>query len=163
MGSTKRDATPEELARLFQYGGIVHHDISPVYNSSVSDIDMERLCAYFSKRLNIDPDKYKESLEQLLENIKVLAKVKEKYFLTIAGLLIFGKYPERFLQQVGLTAVKFQGTEMDYNMVDKQEISGPLINKYNSKREIEEEGVIDRAINFVKSHTSENYSEDVRP
>lgn len=154
VGSTKRDATPEELARLFQYGGIVHHDISPVYNTSISDLDRERLEDYFSKQLNIDLNKHKVSFEQLLENIKVLAKVEGKYFVTISGLLIFGKYPERFLTQAGITAVKFQGTEMDYTMVDKQAITGPLINKYNSNGEVSDEGVIDRAIKFVESHTN---------
>lgn len=162
VGSTVRDATPEELARLFQFAGVIHHDIAPVYNTSVSDIDEDRLQYYFSNILhtNIDIrdkfkelDKNKELIERLLENIKVMVRIEGQYYLTISGLLIFGKYPERLLPQAGIIAVRFRGEEMDYNMVDKKEIIGSLINQYDYKGEIISEGGIEQAIKFVQSHT----------
>lgn len=163
VGSTKRDATPEELARLFQAVGMMHHDVSPVYNSALTDIDRARVEEYFSTKLNSSLDKLAEPLERSLEDIKVAIMKDNKYFLTLAGLLLFGKNPEKFLTQAGITAVKFPGTEMDYKMVDKKEINGPLLPFHNSKGDVEAEGVIDQAIKFVQSHINvESKMEGVR-
>jgi ATP-dependent DNA helicase RecG len=155
VGSTVRDATPEELARLFQASGFVHHDVSPVYKTSLKDLDLDRLNSYFTSRLGVKLDASKKgNIQQLLANIKAMVKLEGKYLCTIAGLLVFGHHPESHLSQAGITAVKFNGVEMDYNMEDKKDIAGPLINKYNPKGEVVSEGAIEQAISFVRSHAT---------
>ncbi len=153
VGSTVRDASPEELARLFQFGGYVHHDVSPVYNTSLSDLDQERLKTYFSQRLGLDWERVMESPEDLLRNIRAMVEMEGKSYLTVAGLLVFGHHPERHLPQAGITAVKFRGREMDYEVKDKMEISGPLVNRFSPQGEVASEGVIEEAIRFVRNNT----------
>lgn len=153
-GSTVRDATPEELGRLFQFRGIIHHDTAPVYGTTLADIDFDRLKHYFSFRLNLNIHSYQDSLEKLLENIKAMVSVDDKYCLTVAGLVVFGSSPGKYLPQAKVTAVKFRGNEMDYDMEDKKEFSGPLINKVNEKGDVVSEGTIEQMIRFVQNHTT---------
>jgi len=152
VGSTVRDATLEELSRLFQSAGMVHYDISPVYSTSISDLDQDRLKYYLSNILKININEVKEQMEQLLANIEVMIKVDEGYCLTLAGLLVFGKDPERFLPQAGIIVAKFPKEDMDYEMI-KMEIKGPLVDKYDEQGMVIEDGVIGQAIRFVQSNT----------
>jgi len=46
VGSTKREATREELGRLFQEAGIVHYDSTPIFGSSIEDLDWMLLKEY---------------------------------------------------------------------------------------------------------------------
>lgn len=148
VGTTVRDATPEELARLFQLAGMVHYDITPVYNTSISDIDKSRLKHYFFKILN-----RKFPQKKVLKNIKIMTNVEGQDCLTVSALLVFGINPQKFLPQAEIIAVKFRGEEMDYDSADRRQISGPLINKYNPDNgEIVEEGIIDLAVRFVQSN-----------
>ncbi|MEW6096759.1 MAG: RNA-binding domain-containing protein [bacterium] len=139
VGSTVRDATPDELARMFQRREMVHYDTAPIYNASLKDLNQDRLKDYFSQVLHRKD--YKKSL-RLLGNINVMTRVEDKYYPTIAGLLMFGKSPETILPQAGIISVQFPEDEMDYDMRAKKEIGGPLIE------------LIEEAIEFVMTHTS---------
>ncbi|MEW5899362.1 MAG: ATP-binding protein [Bacillota bacterium] len=46
VGSTKRLATREDLARLCQLSGMVHYDITPVPGTAEKDLDMVKLRNY---------------------------------------------------------------------------------------------------------------------
>lgn len=47
VGSTSREASPEELARLFQQRGSVRLECQPVSGTSVAELDRRRLIEYF--------------------------------------------------------------------------------------------------------------------
>ena len=47
VGSTSREASPEELARLFQQRGTLRPELRPVSGTSISDLDRRRLRDYF--------------------------------------------------------------------------------------------------------------------
>ncbi|MDS4028916.1 MAG: hypothetical protein RKO66_02425 [Candidatus Contendobacter sp.] len=46
VGSTNRQATKEELSRLFQVAGLVHFDISLVEGTRANDLDPAKLHDY---------------------------------------------------------------------------------------------------------------------
>lgn len=153
-GSTKRDATTEELARLFQQRGLVHYDIAPVPRTAVKDIDIDRLNYYWSYILKRDKEELERNLENLLVNTRIMVETKEGRFLSIAGALVFAKNPQNFLPQAGITAVRFRGNEPDYETLDRKNIEGTLVNSYSKDREVKEYGVIDLAVKFVEENTS---------
>ena len=49
VGSTSREASPEELARLFQQRGTLRPELRPVSGTSISDLDRRRLRDYFDQ------------------------------------------------------------------------------------------------------------------
>ena len=73
-----------------------------------------------------------------------------------AGLLLFGRAPNRLLPQAGITAAAFPGTEKEY--VTPQRLRGPLVSLFQvteSRTEVIEPGVIDRAMAFVEQHATD--------
>lgn len=154
VGSTSRDASPEELARLFQQRGVVHFDIAPVPNTGFDHLDMQRVRYYWEVKRKLNLDEIETKLEDMLVNSQVLTQTNEGKFLTIAGALIFTKDPGRFLPQAGITAVRFKGDDLSYETLDREDIEGSLINAYDEKGEILEHGTIEKAIRFVERNTS---------
>jgi ATP-dependent DNA helicase RecG len=104
VGSTTRDASPEELARLFQQRGVVHFDIAPVPKAGLGDLDMRRVRYYWEEIRKIRWSEVGARLQELLINSQIMARMDDGKFLTTAGALIFGRNPERFLPQTGITA-----------------------------------------------------------
>lgn len=154
VGSTKRLATKEELARLFQSAQIVHYDLTPIYNTSISDLDMRKIKDYFFKFRELIIDEYStEWIEKLLINTEILIESDGEKLVTLAGMLLFGKNPQRHLFQSGITAAAFKGTELDYEAYDKKELSGTLIDLENELSEIVESGIIDQGIKFIMQNT----------
>jgi predicted HTH transcriptional regulator len=71
------------------------------------------------------------SLEQLLTNLKILQNGK----LTLAGLLLFGKNPERLRPQFAIKATYFAGTDVAVReYIDKQDIHGKLVEHFKEGR-----------------------------
>ncbi|MEW6095290.1 MAG: RNA-binding domain-containing protein [bacterium] len=141
VGSTNREASREELARLFQASGLIHYDMAYVPKTSIDDLNLEKLKEYFLQIRGIDIDTSKEYLPQLLVNSSLMTKTNTTTFLTVAGVLLFGKFPQKFMPQATITAVKFSGIQMDYDTEDRKEIKGTLQEQ------------VDEAIAFVKRNT----------
>jgi ATP-dependent DNA helicase RecG len=56
-----------------------------------------------------------EGWRRLLLNTDLLASSGGETCATVAGLLLFGSYPNRRLPQAGVAATAFPGPEKDYN------------------------------------------------
>lgn len=116
VGSTSRQATREEQARLFQEGGLLHVEALPVAGARFEQLDRRRLADYFARirQLEALPQTDAE-WGQLLVNLEYMSGQPDAPICTIAGLLLFGRKPKRFLTQAGLTWVVFPGLEKDYD------------------------------------------------
>jgi len=123
VGTTNRMASQSELMRLFQASGVFHYDANGVEGSTISDLNFTALDNYFGE-YQIDFSKESEKDKQrLLINTDIL---NEDGQTTIGGLLVFGINPERYLPQSGISFGHFAGHEMQSELIDKQNISGPL-------------------------------------
>jgi len=139
FGSTKRKATYEELRRLYQASLRISGDEIPVAGTSMEDIDMEYFSSFFQNFFGKSLEEELESgisLEKLLTNMRIVADSQ----LTTAGLLIFGKNPQRFLPYCIIWAVRFKGCSTTEPMIDKKEIRGKLNDQ------------IEEAEKFFKNH-----------
>lgn len=134
IGSTTRDASAEELARLFQQRGVVHFDIAPVPKAGLEHIDMRRMEYYWQVIRKTNLNEIGTRLEDLLVNLQIMTHTEEGKFLTVAGTLIFVSEPERFLPQAGITAVRFRGNDMSYETLDREDIDGSLVNSYDAQK-----------------------------
>ena len=150
-GSTSRLATREQEGRLYQSAKILRYDIKPVLDTNLESLDLARIENYFKVILQRDvPDR--EDIDEwirILCNLDYLAETKEDIFATVAGLLLFGRNPNRRLPQAGITATAFPGEEKDYAWTDDEIIRGPLVPIISPDTGMIETGVIDRAVQFV--------------
>ena len=123
QGGDKRRLTDNsEQIRLFQQSGLLFVDEMIVPETSVSDIDKDKVQEYLQRingdTLDLDIDK-----EQIYRNIGILKDDR----LSLAGLLFFGKHPQRYRPAFCIKAVAFYGNDMaDTEYRDSIDITGTI-------------------------------------
>ena len=121
QGSDKRKLTDNnEQIRLFQQNGLLFADEMIIPNTSIDDIDTDKIKTYLEKIGDSENDL---SLEQLCKNINILNNDR----LTLGGLLFFAKKPQKYRPAFCIKAVSFFGTDIsgiDYR--DSEDITGTI-------------------------------------
>lgn len=123
VGSTKRVASKEELMRLFQASGAIHYDLVEVDRAGVTDLDHGQIGIYFARYNIAFFDEPEAERLRLMTHTDLLGEHGRP---TLAGLLVFGLAPERFLPQSGMVFAHFAGAEPVADLIDKKTILGPL-------------------------------------
>ena len=186
VGSTSREASPEELARLFQQRGTFRPELRPVSGTSLRNLDRRRLTDYFVqvrgqeapasepseewwKRtrawakgederrwqalVEYREREWREAQEagwgSLLVNTEFLDE-NDRQAATIAGLLLFGSNPGRFLPHAKIDAVAYFGPEKDYDARERSTLRGPLTPLNGADGTVLESGLAERAVEFVR-------------
>ncbi len=142
-GSINTVASVEEVGRLYQESGQVRFDQSPVFGSTPDDLSKTLLDGYIRRVRGIGLADLVISWTNLLLNLNALVQQNDELLATVAGMLLFGREPRRFLPQVGLRLARFKGRELrNDRLIDRQEIESAL-----------PEG-IDAATQFVARHSN---------
>jgi len=127
-GSDKRSVTSrEEIQRMFQGADIIHADEIPVSGTAANDLDFAHFGDFFLKQygesLNDALGKAGIPLIQLLNNLG-LAREEN---LNLAGLMLFGKQPQRHRPAFVVKSVSFVGDDPAGDKYrDSQDIEGCL-------------------------------------
>lgn len=131
-GADKRRVTSrEEVQRMFQSADLVHADEIPVEGTTSGDIDLEHFGAFFEKQygepLDNMLDKAGISLGQLLNNLGLACEAT----LNLAGVMLFGRNPQRHRPAFVIRAVSFVGNDPAGDKYrDSQDIEGCLRDLY---------------------------------
>ena len=111
----------EEMQRMFLNAGLIQADTLPVPGTSVADMDLAAFDAYYRKRFN-QPCPEAEHTASLAS----LGLLKDQQ-LTLAGVLLFGLQPQRWLPVCMVKAVAFYGNSIgDTQYQDSEDIDGTL-------------------------------------
>ena len=153
VGSQSREASAEELQRLFQQRGAFRSELRPVSGSSISDLDLRRLRDYFVRVRGQDVPHHEDTAgwRQLLVNTEFLTDEGDTVPATIASLLLFCRNPNRFLPQAGISAVAYPGREEIYGQraCNSPRADDPLF----SEDGLIENGLVEQAVEFVRRNT----------
>lgn len=127
-GADKRHVTArEEMQRLFQQAGLIYADEVPVTSATVADIDRPALEEYFENRYRQPLEETGPSLARLLQNMGLA----RDGVLTLAGVLLFAKKPERFRPAFMIKAVAIPGCELhETRYLDSEDIFYQLAGQY---------------------------------
>jgi len=131
-GADKRRVTSrEEVQRMLQSADLVHADEIPVEGTTSGDIDLEHFGAFFEKQygepLDNMLDKAGISLGQLLNNLGLAREAT----LNLAGVMLFGRNPQRHRPAFVIKAVSFVGNDPAGDKYrDSQDIEGCLRDLY---------------------------------
>ncbi|AZT90978.1 transcriptional regulator [Caldicellulosiruptor changbaiensis] len=100
-GSTTDVAKREEIASMFEESGIVNFEMSIIRNARISDLDSELISLFFRK--SGIASEWDNTI--LLESFGIIQRDRENgnFYPTIAGMLVFGKCPERFIPSAYLS------------------------------------------------------------
>ncbi|MEW6741834.1 MAG: ATP-binding protein [Planctomycetota bacterium] len=176
VGTTTRDATDEEEARLYMQSGRLPYDRKPVPGASFGDLDQRRLINYFRdlRQQDCPPEADKDSWIRLLVNTELMVEDRGRFMPSAGGLLLFGVRPNRYLPQAGISAAAYSGTEKDYDakaratlrgavvslLAARAEESGQLYPKmprtFSEGGEPVEAGVIEQALDFLRRNIEVN-------
>lgn len=131
-GADKRRVTSrEEVQRMLQSADLVHADGVPIEGTTSEDIDLEHFDAFFEKQYG-EPladalDKAGISFGQLLNNLGLAHDTR----LNLAGLMLFGRTPQRHRPAFVIKAVSFVGNDPAGDKYrDSQDIEGCLRDLY---------------------------------
>ena len=151
VGTQSREATREELARLFQQRGSVRAELRPVSGATLANLDRRRLRNYFGdiRQQDVPVDEDIESWHSLLINTEVMTEEG----VTVGGMLLFGTTPNRFLPHAGIDAVAYPGSEQDYDAQERAALRGPMTPLLSQGGDIVENGLVEQALDFVQRNT----------
>jgi predicted HTH transcriptional regulator len=109
QGADKRKVTDNnEILRLFQEQGMAFVDEMIVADTSVTDINKDKVTDYI-KRLRHDSDESENILNDVLyQNLGIIKNMK----LTLGGLLFFSKNPQKYKPAFCVKAVSFYGNSI---------------------------------------------------
>ena len=133
-GSGRRPASREEILRLFQASGSIFYDEKPLPSLDIGDLD---LYAFESYLADTGLEGVHPSMEQLLINWRLLSVDGHP---TLAGVLLFGRHPQRHLPFAQINAARIPGTTLANDPSDRKDLTGRLFD------------VIDQAERFMSLH-----------
>jgi ATP-dependent DNA helicase RecG len=123
VGSTNRIASLYELMRLFQQGGFYHYDGTEVEGALETSLNQTAIDRYFH---SFDIQYIEMDREEQLSLLKNTDIVSEQGTVTIAGLLMFGINPQRFLRNASISFAHYCGDEISGELIDRKTIEGTL-------------------------------------
>ena len=134
VGNTNRQMTEYEVFGYLSSRGQPTHDEEPVAEASVGDLDRRLLSDYLSELRRARPGAgfLSGSDEEVLARLRVLCQHERNLRPTVAGLLMFGKYPQELFPQLMITFVQFYGTTEEEKtprgarFVDNRKFEGPI-------------------------------------
>ena len=137
VGSSKREMAPDVLARLIQersQSRIVRFDETAVPDTAPSDLDYALTGRFLSGRVVDEPaipasGSLPETPEDMLRKLRIVTDDADgNTCLTLAGVLLCTKEPQRWLPHAHIQAVRYAGerTDTDYQ-TDARDIGVPII------------------------------------
>ena len=152
VGTQSREPTPEELGRLFQQRGNFRAELRPVSGATIADLDLRRLKNYFLRvrEQEVPVDSDEGAWKTLLFNTEMMVEDG----ITVAGILLFGRTPNRFLPQAGIDAAAYPGVDKEYAARERIPLRGPMTPLLSDGGEIVEAGLVEQALAFVQRNTS---------
>ena len=102
----------------------IYFDGEPLTDAKIEDVDDKKLRQFVKKareerKLDVDE---KEPTRNILKKLKLLKGVS----LANAAILLFGRTPEKFFNQIEIKCIRFKGIDVTGEMLDLKEIENDL-------------------------------------
>ncbi len=156
VGTTTREATREEEQRLYQQSGGLQYGLKPVLGTTLEAFDIRRLRDYLVRILGEDSLDETDAigLERLLTNLDLMSEADGRSVPAVDGILLFGRSPKRYLPQSGIRALCYPGQNPDYAVLADENLVGPIVGLFRQDGELEESGLMEQALDFVRRNTT---------
>lgn len=131
--SGRRQASREELLRLFQATESLYYDETPLTRLGLADLDLDAFDRFLEHTgqtaLGVEPERLLRSWRLVVNNHP-----------TIAGVLFFGREPQRHLPFAQINAARIPGADIANEPSDRKDLGGRLLD------------MIDEAQRFLRLH-----------
>ena len=158
VGTQSREASPEELERLFQQRGGFRLELRPVSGSSLPDLDRRRLKDYFARTRSQDvpQDADEEGWRTLLVNTEIMLQEGGRALRRWAGCSCSGIFPTGSFPRPAWTPWPIRAAT---RTMPPRSVSpcAPMVSLFQidlgGKVAIAESGLVEQAIEFVRRNT----------
>lgn len=154
VGNSNRVMSPQEIAQMHLKSVGQTWDQLSVVRAKNHDIDEQKIQWYLTRReanRNVAQPQ-NMTVPDLLRNINCIS---EEETLTHAGILFFGKHPQRFFHNAQLRVVRFKGTSVTHPVIDRLDCSGTLWEIVNATEEF-----IRKNIRLLSLRSSKSFQRD---
>ena len=137
VGDRDDNMTEYEIYKCVSYKDNVEDDLRAVTKATIEDLDKDLLDKFIEKYTEGRPNFSRYSREKILLKAGILTKIEDKIFPTVAGLLVFGEYPQEFFPQWFIAAIVVPGFEIaklgkvGERFIDNKRIEGNISQMYN--------------------------------
>ncbi|MGD2087868.1 MAG: putative DNA binding domain-containing protein [Candidatus Aminicenantes bacterium] len=118
-----RQASREELLRLFQSGESIYFDETTVHRANFKDIDLGSFEEFLLNYMDIKANE--SEMRKYLKNLHLINGDTKP---TAAGILFFGKKPQFFFQSSRVICAYIKGKDLAVAPADKKDITGRIPN-----------------------------------
>lgn len=157
VGKSNHNVSSEEIRKMALEGKRVYWDTLICEEASLEEFDKKKIAWYLKKREEIRKIAKPKgmSYEQLLLNIGVAKEVNGDIRPTNAGILFFGRNPQRFVPQSALRIVRFKGVKITHPVIDRIDCSGTLWEMVEQGEEF-----IRKNIRLLSFRTTESFARE---
>ncbi|RKU22059.1 hypothetical protein C6500_05130 [Candidatus Poribacteria bacterium] len=154
VGNSNRVMSPQEIAQMHLNTVGQTWDQLLVTRAGIDDIDEKKVEWYLTRRETTRNVAKPQDMSQtaLLRNIDGL---NDEDIPTYAGILFFGKYPQRFFQNAQLRVVRFKGISVTHPVINRLDCSGSLWEMVDAAEEF-----IRKNIRLLSLRTSRSFQRD---
>ena len=154
VGDSNRVMSPQEITQLYLKSVGQTWDQLSVVSAKSNDIDEQKIQWYLTRRESIRNVTQPQdlSLTDLLRNINCISEEETP---THAGILFFGKHPQKFFQNAQLRVVRFRGISVTHPVIDRLDCSGALWEIVNAAEEF-----IRKNIRLLSLRSSKSFQRD---
>jgi ATP-dependent DNA helicase RecG len=124
VGKSNQRVSSGEIRKLALEGEKIYWDEQICEEASLKDIDEEKVRWYMEKRGIKKPTDM--GYRQFLSSVKAVKEVNGESKPANAGVLFFGKNPQRFFLRARIHCVRFDGNEISRNTVDESMCEGTV-------------------------------------
>ena len=112
VGNSTRRMSDYEIYSFISSRTQPKFDAEPILEATLEDLDRGKLEGYLAQQRKARPNAPYWSLpfEQILNQLRIVIETDGILRPTLAGLLMFGSYPQRFEQQMVVVFLQFYGT-----------------------------------------------------
>lgn len=156
IGTTSQLATIDQIIRLAQESGLFHSETLPVSGSNIDHLNFGLFNDYYRKYYDeaLDVDNQDVVLEKLLQ-LDLLTNTNHAGDLTtIAGQILFGSNPRRFLPQSGFRIIHYASNEAEINAISDEVINAPVGELKNEMGETLTPGIISIVMTTLQGKVS---------
>jgi len=124
-----RQATREELLRIFQSTKSLFYDELPINNAKYIDLDISAFKYFFRNYLEIETNN-EEELKNYLRNFHLIDK--ESLTPTLSGILFFANNPQNFVSESRIFCANIDGTDIGQTNFETKNLTGKISDMINN-------------------------------
>src|SRR5262249_17461418 len=128
LGSMTVKASPEIIHELQNQSRGINYEALAVYNATRDDLDPEKIKTFIKSRKGIL--RLSKTTDELLKSYHLITHEHTRTYPTVAGILLFGKNPQRILPQAYTICTQFSGHVGREGILASKDCEGTLIEQF---------------------------------